>query len=222
VGPDSPVVVALENEALLAKARRDLDAVQSARRAVVERSDAARRSLQRDLHDGAQQRLIVLGLELSVLADKVGDEQRQDVEAAGHRTAEALLALRQVAQGALPQVLDDAGLGDALVSLAEQSVAPMELRCEEVADRRFGSHVERAAYRFVVSVTGGSHHRAAPSVVTATVTDGPLPELVLTVTSSASSQAEPTLEDLVVAAGGSVRTVPGEGRVVYEARFPCE
>jgi signal transduction histidine kinase len=215
-------VAALENEALLLTAQHDLDELREARRAMVERSDEARRSLQRDLHDGAQQRLIVLALELSTMASDAPADTREALAVAASHAEAALAGLRRVAHGDLPPILHDEGLGEALVSLAEQSNAPLELRVAEIARHRFAPEVETVAYRLALSTLGLAEAQGVGATVAATVTPPPRSELIVT-TSPAAEAADRTVDlDLVGAIGGSVRDIVVGDVRFQEARLPCE
>ena len=107
----------------------------------MERGDEARRRLERDLHDGAQQRLLALGMQLSALSQRVGDEERARLDAAVDHATLALASLRRLAHGAVPPLLDDAGLFEAIMSLAEQTDLALVLDIGPIAGRRFGPEV---------------------------------------------------------------------------------
>jgi signal transduction histidine kinase len=213
-----PVVTALENELLLTTATRQLGDLRSARRRVVERGDDARRRLERDLHDGAQQRLLALGMQLSALSLHTDGEQRARLDAAVDHATLALANLRRLAHGVVPPLLDDAGLYEAITSLAEQTDLALRLDIESIAGRRFDPEVERAAYRLVTgSVKEALNTGASEAVVVATVVDA---RLIVT-TRHRSDGCAPRLDDddRVGAAGGMLRSVHVEGTTVREARF---
>src|SRR5918994_1530152 len=105
------VTVAVENERLRVLASAELAELRASRRRIVERADAARRRLERDLHDGAQQRLLLLGMELARAAESADDGQRERYRAAIHHTRDALAAeLRKLVHNQIPPVLDELGL----------------------------------------------------------------------------------------------------------------
>jgi signal transduction histidine kinase len=119
---------------------------------IVEATDAERQRLERDLHDGAQQRLISTSLALRVARSKLGPDADPEV-AAGLQTAAdelraALVELRELARGIHPAILTEAGLAAAIDSLAERSTVPVEVTARP--DRRLPAAVEATAY-FVVS-----------------------------------------------------------------------
>lgn len=142
--------------------------IQAAARRIVAAEDAARRRIERDLHDGAQQRLVTLGLELGalaeeakargdmVMADRVGETRAQLLEA----TAE----LRELARGLHPMVLAQSGLEPALWALVDRS--PIPVRLHLAVGGRLPSEVEATAY-FVVSeaLTNAARHSGASVVV---------------------------------------------------------
>jgi signal transduction histidine kinase len=212
------VVTALENELLLTTATRQLADLRSARRRVVERGDDARRRLERDLHDGAQQRLLALGMHLSALSQRTDGEQRARLDAAVDHATLALTNLRRLAHGVVPPLLDDAGLHEAITSLAEQTDLALLLDIEPIAGRRFGPEVEHAAYRLVTgSVKEALGAAASEVVVVATMVDA---RLIVT-TRHRSDGCAPRLDDhdRVGAAGGMLTSVHVEGITVHEARF---
>jgi len=142
--------------------------IQAAARRIVTAEDAARRRIERDLHDGAQQRLVTLGLELGalaeqakasgdmVMADRVGQTRAQLLEA----TAE----LRELARGLHPMVLAQSGLEPALGTLVDRSTIPVRLHVDVAG--RLPSDIEATAY-YVVSeaLTNAARHSGASVVV---------------------------------------------------------
>ena len=120
--------------------------VRASRSRIVAATDAARRRLERNLHDGAQQRLAALSLSLRLAESRLPDEAEKALEIlAGARVelTQALEELRELARGLHPNVLTDRGLGPALESLVIRSPIPVEI---DVADERFPPAVEAAAY----------------------------------------------------------------------------
>ena len=143
--------LALENERLQAEVRAQLEEVRESRARIVEASDEARRRIERDLHDGAQQRLLTLALSLRMAKDRL--EQTEDstarkvLEEAEDEMRTAIAELRELAQGIHPAVLTEQGLSAAIEMLAEKTPLPVHL---DVTSERFPSPVEATAY-FVVS-----------------------------------------------------------------------
>lgn len=145
--------------------RRQADELRAAARRIVTAEDAARRRIDRDLHDGAQHRLVTLGLELGALAEQANgnDTIARGVKQARDRLMEATADLRELARGVHPMVLQQAGLDTALATLADRSPIPVRLRTA-VAER-LPSEVEATAY-YVVSeaLTNAARHSRADVV----------------------------------------------------------
>jgi signal transduction histidine kinase len=123
--------LSVENEALRAEAMAQLHALQGSRARIVETADAARRRLERDLHDGAQQRLLALSYDLRVARTGAADDDDLELvsllETAATETDAALEELRELAHGIYPAILAEAGLGPALETLADEARLPVEL-----------------------------------------------------------------------------------------------
>jgi len=155
--------LSVENEALRAEAMAQLHALQASRARIVETADTARRRLERDLHDGAQQRLLALSYDLRVAragAASDGDEELVSLlEGAARETDAALEELRQLAHGIYPAILTEAGLGPALETLADEALLPVELG--ETPAERAPRAVERTAYVVVDEAIGDAADRAA-------------------------------------------------------------
>jgi signal transduction histidine kinase len=138
-----------------ARLRREVEAqleeVRASRARIVEAGDLERRRVERDLHDGAQQRLISLSLELRVAQNALRDDAdpavRRSLERAADEAAAALAELRDLALGIHPLILTESGLGAAVESLADRS--PVEVTVD-VGPERYPAAVEGAAY-FVIS-----------------------------------------------------------------------
>ena len=141
--------LALENERLQAEARAQLEDLRSSRARIVEAGDAERRRLERDLHDGAQQRLVGLSLALRLLRSRLGSDQDGELAArldeAEAELGKAIAELRELAYGIHPAVLSDEGLAAAVEALAED--APV--RIAGLPEERFSPAVETAAYLVV-------------------------------------------------------------------------
>ena len=142
--------LALDNEHLKADLRARLEELRASRARIVEAADEARRRLERDLHDGAQQQLVALALEMRLLKRKaLGDgETTALVERASQKLAAALEELRELARGIHPAILTDRGLGPALQALTRRF--PLEVDCGIDFEGRSSPAVEAAAY-FVVT-----------------------------------------------------------------------
>jgi hypothetical protein len=143
--------------------------LRASRARLVEIADAERRRIQRNLHDGAQQRLSAVLLSLGLLRESL--EQRSALlDVAIDELAVGLQEIRELASGLHPSVLADRGLVAALEALALRAPVPVEL--EAVPDRRLGEQVEAAAYYVVAEALANVHkHAAARRVVVRATTD---------------------------------------------------
>jgi signal transduction histidine kinase len=142
--------LALENERLQAELRAQLVELRASRARIVSAGDEERRRLERNLHDGAQQRLLSLGLALQLVRAKLGRQKNGAAELLDEADGElraALDELRELARGIHPAVLTEQSLGAALRSLAERSPVPVTIA--EVP-KRLPAPTEAAAY-FLVS-----------------------------------------------------------------------
>jgi signal transduction histidine kinase len=146
----SAAVLALDNERLKADLRARLEELRHSRRRIVEAADDARRRIERDLHDGAQQQLVSLALDLRLLRARLKDDP--DAAATVGELADklnvALAELRELARGIHPAVLSDHGLGPAIHVLVERASVPVD--CDLAFDERLAPATEAAAY-FVVA-----------------------------------------------------------------------
>jgi signal transduction histidine kinase len=143
--------LALENERLEAELRARVEELQTSRARLVDVSMFERRRLERDLHDGAQQRLVALSLQLGLAQRKLAGDPAgagRLLDAARGELARALEELRELARGIHPAVLTDRGLEAALEALADRAPVPVDL--EAMPTDRLPAAVEAAAY-FVVA-----------------------------------------------------------------------
>jgi signal transduction histidine kinase len=145
----SAAALALANDRLEAELRAKVEQLSISRARIVESSDAARRRIERDLHDGAQQRLVSLALSLRMLRSTInGDaEAVRQLDAARSELDEALDELRDLARGIHPSVLSDRGLEAAVDALAGRAPVPVEV--ERMAHARLPDRIESAAYYVV-------------------------------------------------------------------------
>jgi signal transduction histidine kinase len=117
-----------DNARLNRELRRQLDEVRASRARIVETGDAERRRIERDLHDGVQQRLLALALSLRRAASQADEAGAVDALARGADEALGVVTdVRQLAQGIHPAVLTEAGLAAALRALGARSPVPVEL-----------------------------------------------------------------------------------------------
>ena len=141
--------LALENARLQAELSAQLAEVRASRARIVEAGDAERRRLERDLHDGAQQRLLGIRLALQLARGRIDDKHGVDelLAEADAEVVGALDELRTLARGIHPPILTDEGLGPALAALARRAPVPVQL---DVTPERLPERVEATAY-FVAS-----------------------------------------------------------------------
>lgn len=148
----SAMRLAVENERLQAEVEAQLTEVRASRARIVAAGDAERKRVERDLHDGAQQRIVSLTLALRLARQRLGNNidpaaDSSLAQASGDAKA-ALAELRELARGIHPQILTEAGLGPAVDLLADR--CPVDVSVEIDPSVRFAPAVEAAAY-FVVS-----------------------------------------------------------------------
>jgi signal transduction histidine kinase len=224
------VRLAVENERLQAEVRAQLEAVQASRARIVEAQDDERRRIERDLHDGAQQRLVSLQLSLQMLRRDLGPDADPaavaELEAATAEATAAISDIRELARGVHPAILTEAGLGPALASLADR--APLPVVVIDELDRRLPIRVEATAY-FVTAeaLTNAIKHAGATRVDVRTwLADD---ELRLDVRDDGRGGADASngtgltgIQDRVAALGGTVRVDSGAGRGTrLEVALPC-
>lgn len=168
--------LAIDNERLQAELRATLAEVRASRTRIVEAGDRERRRVERNLHDGAQQRLVALGLTLNLAARKVdGDPEAAALVAEAADDLDAALAeLRELARGLHPSIVTDLGLGGALEDLAQRPGTPVSLELD--LPGRLHDHVAVAAYYVVAEALANVNKHAAASsvVVRAAVSDDAL------------------------------------------------
>lgn len=211
--------LAIENARLQAEVRAQLQEVRASRRRIVEAADAERQRIERDLHDGAQQRLLSLALALRTITTREGDDLPADTRAlldqAAAEAQDALLDLRELARGVHPPVLVNDGLGPALETLAER--APLAVHLERLPERRLAAAVELAAYMVCSeSLANATKHAHSSQVWIIAAEQGD--QLVVDVRDDGVGGAviEPSgglagLRDRVEAVGGRLEVLRAEG-----------
>ncbi len=218
--------LALENSRLQAELRAQLLIVRDSRSRIVAAGDAERKRIERNLHDGAQQRLLAIRLAIR-LARKAGRDSLDDqLEAIDAELAGALDELRALARGLHPPILTEQGLGPALDTLARRAAIPVDV--DVVPAGRMPAAVETAAYYVaaeglanVVKHAGATHVRIAVGrsngrAVVEVADDG-------SGLADAGGSGLRGLRDRVEALDGrlTVRSVPGAGTTLH-AELPCE
>jgi signal transduction histidine kinase len=220
--------ISLENGRLHAELRARLEELRGSRARLLDAGHRERQSLERNLHDGAQQRLIALSLELSMLEQKFGDrpELQLRLDAARREIATTLEELRDVARGIHPAVLSGHGLAVALESIAAR--APLPVRLTVDLDARLPDRVEVAAFYVVSeSLTNIAKHAEASgaTVSVARSENGVVVEIVddgLGGADTENGSGLRGLADRVEALGGRLRVwTPLGGGTRVQAEIPC-
>lgn len=220
--------IALENGRLQAELRARLEELTGSRSRVIEAGQKERERLERDLHDGAQQRLIALSLELRRLEKPLADDPdaRGRLEQARQEIAMSLEELRAVARGIHPAVVTGHGLAVALESLAARASVPVRLTVD--VDGRVNERLEVAAYYVVCESLAniGKHAQATSASVDVARSNG---NLVVEVVDNGIGGADSErgsglrgLADRVEALGGRLRVwTPHGGGTRVRAELPC-
>ena len=215
----SAVRLGLENERLQAEALAHLAELRASRARIVATGDAERRRLERDLHDGAQQRLLALSYDIRLAltaAEEEGDTQAASLlREALDRSHEALGELRELAHGIYPAILAEAGLGPALETLADAGPIPVEVA--DLGPGRCSPAAEAAAYLAAAEgIHDAAERRATLVTISVSLADG---SLVITVEDDGSERTAShlALADRFGAAGGELILEPRRIR----GEVPC-
>jgi signal transduction histidine kinase len=209
--------LSLDNERLHAERTAQLRELRASRVRIVEEADRERRRLERDLHDGAQQRLVslALGLRLADVADERPDSPVATVLAeAEAEIAAALTALRAIARGLYPRELADEGLAAALETFAESDPTPVDLELDLPARAR--SDIESGAYFAVAHFLATPAYDPGSGRAIRAWQEGE--QLHLDLAGSIRSDDLTLAEDRVRALGGTVQLI-GTGSIRIE--LPC-
>ena len=203
--------------------------LRASRARIVEAGDAARRRIERDLHDGAQQQLVSVAISLNAARARIDDDPaaaRELLDEAAADLAQGLDELRELARGIHPAVLTEGGLGPALRGLVRRSAVPARLA--SVPAERLAEAVEAAAY-FVVSegLTNVARHAPAATLVVIDVVRHD-DRLVVEVRDDAGGGADPAggglrgLADRLASLDGRLEVLspPGGGTTLH-AEVPC-
>lgn len=207
--------LAVDNERLQAGVQAQLADLRASRLRVVEAGDAARRTIERNLHDGAQQSLVALLYALGLAraqASAAGDRPRElEFATLGDAAAGVAQELRTIAHGVFPVILEDAGLNSAIQSIVEDSTVPVQLTVN--VPERLPVAVERAAY-LAVSAALATQDPSGTTIHLSIAQD----EGVLVVLANGAPAGDfGALSDRVDALGGVVESGDGCLRVV----IPC-
>jgi signal transduction histidine kinase len=220
--------LALENERLHAEVKAQLEEVRASRQRIVQAADEERRRVERNIHDGAQQRLVAMAVALRMARERADDasELSEMLTSAERDVRAAIDELRTLARGIHPAILSEAGLQAALESLADH--APVPVRVAADLDGRLPPVVEATAY-FVAAeaLTNACKHADASEVtLSASVRNG---WLQVSVADDGIGGADPDrgsglrgLLDRVAALGGRLRIdAGGGGGTRVTAEIPC-
>jgi signal transduction histidine kinase len=218
--------LALENERLHADQLAQIEELRRSRARITSAADQERRRIERDLHDGAQQRLVGAGLALQMAQSRVPDgEATELLVAAQAEVAMAVRELRELARGVYPAVLLDQGLAAALQTLADRSTVPVTV---DFPSSRLPGQVEAAAYFIAAeAVTNiGKHAHATAATVTGDVTGDVLRLTIVDDGVGGACAGDGSglqgLADRAGALGGSVTVTSPVGRgTTIEAVLPC-
>jgi signal transduction histidine kinase len=228
-GVAAAAALALENERLNVELRARVDELRASRARIVQAADDERRRLERDLHDGAQQRLVSLALNLRLAGAKLDSdpaEARELLDETARELGEATTELRELARGLHPAVLSDRGLRPALEALAGRAPVPVELG--EPPAERLPAAVESASY-FVVAealTNVARYSGASRAQVSVSRSDG---QVEVEVSDDGVGGADPEagsglrgLADRVAALDGSLEVIsPRGGGTTIRAVIPC-
>jgi signal transduction histidine kinase len=211
--------LAVENERLRAEVLAQLEELRASRARIVEQGDTERRRLERDLHDGAQQRLLALSYDIRLARTAVASDGEYEtghlLSSAEKEAHIALIELRKLAHGIFPAILAEAGLGPALASLADEAPLPVELG--DVTSARYASGIETAAYVTVADAIDDAGRRSATFVA---VEVAPTAERLVVTARDDGTPRVTTLTQLVDRIGALGGTVD-VGPTVLRAEIPC-
>jgi signal transduction histidine kinase len=223
------VALAIENERLDAELRVRVEELRASRERLVHAGLDERRRLERDLHDGAQQRLVSLRLALGMARERAGsdpDFTRQLLDGALGELDSALADLRELARGIHPAVLTDHGLEPALSALADR--APLQVDLQAITGR-LPATVEAAAYFTVAEALTNvaKYAHAGRASVTVVRQNG---HAIVEVRDDGVGGADPKhgsglngLADRLAALDGRLEVVsPAGAGTVLRAEIPCE
>jgi signal transduction histidine kinase len=221
--------LALENERLQAELRARLEELRASRERIVQAGQAERRRIERNLHDGTQQRLVSISMALGLAESKLSTDPeaaRPVLREARQALSSALTELRELSQGIHPGILTERGLGPALVELTYRGGTPVELALG--LEERLPEQVEAAAYYVVSeSLANAAKHADATAVKVRVGRENgrAIVEIADDGVGGADGQRGSGLRglrDRVEALGGRFALVspPGRGTII-RAEIPC-
>ena len=220
----SQASLVMRNAQLTAELRATIDQLLASRRRLVEAQDAERRKIERNLHDGAQQQLIALAIQLGLLAESADDPEfiRQAVPGLKAQLSTALDDLRALARGIYPPLLAEQGLVMALRAQAARSPVPVVLEAGQVG--RYPQEAESTVYFCALEALANvaKHARASSATVRLAQTGGALEFSVsddgagLPATGTSHGSGLQGMSDRLAAHGGTlaVSSQPGQGTTI--------
>lgn len=220
--------MALEVNRLNLQVLAQLDEVDASRARILEASDTARRRVERDLHDGAQQRLVALGLRLQRARRLAGSEGRDDLatllEESTREVRDTIEEIRAVSRGGQPALLAERGLATAVDALAERAPVPVQI---DITTDPLPSRVEKTAYYVIAEgLTNMAKYALATNAhVSITRRNG---VACITIRDDGKGGAKIAagsglegLNDRVAATGGTFNVSSDPGGTTLEATIPC-
>jgi signal transduction histidine kinase len=227
IGRDEEIRTALtaENAQLTAELRATVEELRASRARIVATGDAERRKIERNLHDGAQQHLVALAVNLRLAKDMLTDDPEgaaEMLDALGDAVKDTIQELRDLAHGIYPPLLMDSGLPEALRAAANRSPLAVSV-CADGIDRH-PTEVEAAIYFCCLEAlqNAAKHAPGAAATVTVVQSDGRLHFEVhddgpgFDVAAATAGHGYVNMSDRLGAIGGTVewRSAPGEGATV--------
>jgi len=210
--------LALEREALRAAQRLQAGQLRESTLRLVSAGEAERRWLERDLHDGAQQRLLALGLGLARARSAAPACAAARLTEAETRVAAVLDELRQIAHGIHSVTLAEGGLAEAVLALVQ--LAPVGVTVEALPDRRASAEAEAAVYRLVSASLPFVHEAGVRIVIHAGDAELDAAVRIAGADAAALTEALAHAGARIAALGGSLTVATVEGVATVSARVP--
>ncbi len=221
----SIAVAALENRRLAAQVDASLEELHDSRARIQAAADAERQRIERDLHDGAQQRLVALRVRLELAGELMGEDPGRGgtlVRELGSEVEEALEEVRALAGGIYPSLLADRGIVEALRSAAGRAPVPMTIDGDGVG--RYAPELESAVYFCCLeAIQNAAKHAEGASAVSITIADDGAVRFAVRddgigfdIESAGRGRGLTNMHDRLAAVGGelTIESAPGEGTSV--------
>ena len=221
----SIAVAALENRRLAAQVDASLEELHDSRARIQAAADAERLRIERDLHDGAQQRLVALRVRLELAGELMGEDPGRGgtlVRELGSEVEETLEEVRALAGGIYPSLLADRGIVEALRSAAERAPVPMTIDGDGVG--RYAPELESAVYFCCLeAIQNAAKHAEGASAVSITIADDGAVRFAVRddgigfdIESAGRGRGLTNMHDRLAAVGGelTIESAPGEGTSV--------